>query len=192
MLCLEIVPLGITLVWPPASVSPSRQWEDSQALLLRGGASGRAGEEFPGFSQFLNDSCFGHITYLTELQGLLLSLLPPQKHLPRYAAILTGDSTPQSFIGCVCGRYHGSRMPRSIRHMSSHRLTLKSGGVYLLHRELSVIWLLKAACAFKEQTDCIELGASKNRGKANVVDSSQGNVLKLIKHSTEEHNENQI
>lgn len=49
---------------------------------------------------------------------------------------------------------------------------------------------LKATCAFKEQTDCIELGASKNSGKANV-DSSQGNFLKLMKHSTEEHNENQ-
>lgn len=50
---------------------------------------------------------------------------------------------------------------------------------------------LKAAGAFKEQTDCVELGASKNRGKADV-DSSQGNFLNLIKHSIEEHNENQI
>lgn len=50
---------------------------------------------------------------------------------------------------------------------------------------------LKATCAFKEQTDCNALGASKNSGKANVVDSSQGNFLKLTKHSTEEHNENQ-
>lgn len=50
---------------------------------------------------------------------------------------------------------------------------------------------LKATCAFKEQTDCIDLGVSKNSGKANVVDSSQGNFLQLIRHSTEEHNENQ-
>lgn len=148
MLCLEIVPLGITLVWPPASVSPSRQWEDTQALLLRGGASGRAGEEFPGFSQFLNDSCFGHITYLTELQGLLLSLLPPRKHLPRYAVILTGDSIPQSFIGCVCGRYHGSRMPRSIRHMSSHRLTLKSGGSVSSSQRVKCNMALKSRMCF--------------------------------------------
>lgn len=79
-------------------------------------------------------------------------------------------------------------MHRPIRHTSPHGLTLKSEE-RVLFTELILIRLL-TLCAYGEQTNHIELGTSTSSGKANVA-LSQQNFVKLLKHSTEEQNENE-